>query len=114
MGPQNGIVGDDTNMTELPQTEVDNSQLKEMQKAAKFARSAEFKELKKHFQARIEFYDKYLPSGQAVGAQIADEKLAAMWVVANVIAGEFNSVINVYEQAIQYVKDAQTDGTPKQ
>lgn len=108
MGPQNGIVGNDANPTELPQTEVDDSQLKEMQKTAKFARSNEFKELKKHLLARIDFYQKYLPDGRAVGAQTADENLSAMWVVANVVAGEFNSIINVYEQAIEYVKDAAT------
>lgn len=103
-GPVNGIVGEE-NPTQLPEMEVDESQLKEMQRTAKFARTAEFKELKKHLEARIEFYQKYLPDGRAVGAQNADENLAAMWVVANIVAGEFNSIINVYEQAVEYVKD---------
>lgn len=110
MGPQNAIMGEES-PTELPKTQVDDSQLKELMKTAKFARSGEFKQLKQHFEQRKDFYTKYLPDGRAVAAQTADENLASMWVAANVIIGEFNAILNVYESAEQYVKDAKQNAT---
>lgn len=110
MGPQNVIVGND-NPTELPQTQTDDTQLKAMAKTAKFAKSAEFKELKTHFEARMDFYKQYLPDGRAVGAQPASVELANMWIVANCIVGEFNSIISAYEQAIEFVKEAKSSAS---
>lgn len=120
MTSQNGIIGDQElpieNPTELPQAAVDDSQLKELIKTAKFAKSAEYKQLKQHYLDRIDFYKKYLPDGRAVAATgtstsssvdgLTLEELGRMWVAANVIIGEFNAIMNVYEQAAQYVKDA--------
>lgn len=122
MTSTNGIIGDQDSMlespTQLPQPQIDDSQLKELQRTAKFARSNEYKELKAHYQARIDFYQKYLPDGRPVataGAQAGNgienmslEELGKMWLAANVIISEFNSIMNIYEQAAQYVKDAAT------
>lgn len=118
MGPQNGIVGND-NPTELPETKLDDSQLKIMAKTAKFARSSEFKELQQHFNQRIEFYQKYLPDGRAVGAGgsmmqqgidgLTLAEMGAMWVASNVIIGELKAIMSAYEQAIEFVKEAKAN-----
>lgn len=117
MGPQNGIVGDE-NPTQLPQAAQDDSQLKAMAKTAKFMRTQEYKELKEHFDKRIEFYQKYLPDGRAVGANgtmmqpgvsidgLSMAEMGAMWVAANVIIGELKAVMGAYEAAAEFVKEA--------
>lgn len=105
MGPQNGIMGEDS-PTELPDRQIDESQLAAMAKTARFSKTAEYKELKEHLEGRIDFYQKYLPDGRAIGAQDDMDKMAKMWVVANVLIGEFKAVIDAYEGAAQYVKDA--------
>lgn len=115
MGPQNGIVGQE-NPTQLPQAAQDDSQLKAMAKTAKFMRTQEYKELKEHFDKRIEFYQKYLPDGRAVGANgsmmqsgvegLSMAEMGAMWVAANVIIGELKAVMGAYEAAAEFVKEA--------
>jgi hypothetical protein len=104
MAGVNGIIGDDFN-TELPQTEVDDTQFNEMKKTARFIKTQEYKDLKAHFDARVEFYQQYLPNGKAIGAQEDTEKMGRMWMVANVIIGELKAVLLAYEQAAEYVKD---------
>lgn len=102
-GPQHGIVGDDS-VTELPETTIDENQLVDEQKAAKFSKTAEFKKLKEHLEDRIEFYQKYLPDGRAVVEEPAAE-LGNKWMIANAIIGEFTAVIAAYEEAAKVVQE---------
>lgn len=104
MGPQNGIVGNDY-PTELPQTQVDPNAMDEIAKAAKFSKTTEFKELKKHFESRIDFYKVYLPDGRPVITASMQDR-ADNWAIANTIIGEFQAVIDVYEKAAETLKDA--------
>lgn len=106
-GATNGIVGSDY-PTELPETQIDDSQLKEIQAAAAFAKSPQFEELKRHLNTRIEFYQQYLPDGRAVGAQPINEETTMMWVASNVIIGECKAIISSYEAAFDLVKDGTT------
>lgn len=110
MGPgaQNGIVGDEGNYgTDLPVSQSDDEAWNELQKTAKFSKTAEFKELKAHFKRRIAFYKKNLPGGQPV-KDVDPAVVGPMWIAANTIIDEFEAVISVYEQAAQAVKDENT------
>lgn len=100
MPAKNGVVGSDAFGVDLPRTELDEETTKEIQQAAKFAKSQDFKDLKAHLENRIAFYQTYLPDGRPVPAVDAD-KLAPMWIAANVIIGECRAIINGYEQAGQ-------------
>lgn len=104
MGPSNVIIGDQDSPVELPQTTVPYEAVAEVQNAAKYSKSAEFKKIKEHFAARVEFYKAYLPDGRAVGTLSADEA-AGYWVAATVIIGELQNVISAYEQAAEAVKE---------
>jgi hypothetical protein len=108
-GPQNGIVGGGGFGTDLPQTQIDDSQFAELQKTAKFSKTAEYKELKDYWDKKIAFYQTYLPNGKPVGgSHLSDAELGSRWREANVIIGEFEAMKGVYESAAQVVKDEAT------
>lgn len=104
MGPANGIVGDDAFGTDLPETTVPDEAVKEVQNAAKYSKSAEFKKIKEHFQNRVDFYKAYMPDGTPIATKPLAE-VSAYWVAANVIIGELENVIASYEQAAEAVKE---------
>lgn len=101
MSEQFGIVGNSFG-TDLPQAEVDKELLAEEKRKAKFSRTREFAALKAHLEERMDYYKAFLPSGEpVVGANVTPED----WKIANVIIGEFQAVINAYEQVAEAVKD---------
>lgn len=105
MGPQNGIISDSFGI-DLPQSDVDPNALNEVKNAAKFSKTKEFRELKKHLEGRIEFYQTYLPDGvPVVGMTKSMSELGEGWVVANALIGEFKAIIQAYERAAELVKD---------
>lgn len=106
MGPQNGLIGD-SSPVELPETQIDDTQFNEMQKTARFSKSKEYQDLKRYLEGRIEFYQQYLPNGQAIGAA-KPEDIPGAWVAANVIVGEMRAIMAVYEQAAEFIKDEST------
>lgn len=95
-GPQFGIMGDEDYGTELPQTEVPETDLAVERNAAKFSRTKEFKALKDHFETRIAYYQTFLPDGRAINQEIPT---GAEWQVANIVIAEFKAVIQAYEDA---------------
>lgn len=104
-GPQNAIIGEDANYgLDLPEAQTDDQAFAEIQKTAKFSKTAEFKALKDHLESRIEFYKTYLPGGQPLDA-IEPGKLGEFWAVADRIINEFRAVINAYEEAARTVRD---------
>ena len=112
MPAANGIIGGGgVAPQQVPQATADDSQLKELKSAAKFAKTTEYKEFKEHLQKRMDFYRTYLPDGRAIGAQPSNQELANMWVVANCIIGEFNAILNVYDNAADMVKEAEGNAT---
>lgn len=108
MGPQNGLLGDSGMEVDVPhQAPQDDASFEELKKTAKFSRTAEFKELKTHLQARMDFYKTYLPDGRAVvGGPMEPVELGYMWIAANVVIGEMQMIIDAYESAAKLVKDA--------
>lgn len=110
MGPANGIVGDGNFGIDLPEVEK-TDELAELRRVAKFAKSKEWKELKKHLESRIEFYQQYLPDGRNPLALSPESKIALGndWLIANGIIGEFKTLINLHEQAVEMLKDAATE-----
>lgn len=100
MGPENVIMGDG-NPLELPTTQVEEQQLNSEKNLAKFSRTAEFKKLKEALEAKIEYYQKYLPDGRPIATtEVSGED----WRIANIVIGEFQNIINVYETANESVQ----------
>lgn len=107
-GPANVIAGDMDQPTNLPTTEIPEALLEEEKKLARFSQSAEYKRLRDYMEARIEFFQKFLPDGTPVTKlnEADDEIIAAHWRVANIVIAEFRAVLAEYENAQQVVKDA--------
>lgn len=98
-GAQNAITEDYG--TELPQTQVEETDLNIERNAAKFSKTKEFQALKDHLKQRIKFYQTQLPDGKPVTeAKIED------WKVANLVIAEFQAVLDFYENARQVVENA--------
>lgn len=97
MNPNNALIGDMTGV-ELPQVPVDETAINELKKKAKYKRSKEYAELRAKAQARIEFYQHFLPSGQPIFAASFEEKEGA-WTLANIIIAEFEQLFGEHEQA---------------
>ncbi len=102
-GAQNGIVGDYSSV-DLPEVTPDDSFLNEEKKKAKYSRSAEFKQIKEYCEAKIGFYQTYLPNGAEVGLEVAPT--TEDWRVANRLIAEFKGLMNIYQTAADAVKDA--------
>lgn len=104
MGPANGIIGGNDFGMDMPETQAPEDAMAEITKAAKFSKTAEFKELKAYLEARIQYFQANLPGGQPV-SQVDPNVVGPMWVAADTVIREFQAVINVYESAAQQVKD---------
>lgn len=99
----NGVL--DEGGSHLPEAKVGPELLKEEKRLLKFVKSKEFKTLKEHFEARIKFYQQYLPDGRAI-TEASEEERGGLWVVANAIIGELENVIQSYEIAAESVKES--------
>lgn len=102
-GPQNAILGE-TYGTDLPETEMEETQLTEEKNKARFSKSKEYQVLKEHIEGRIAFYQVMLPDGREIG--LTTTPTPEEWMVANRVIAEFNAILNAYEQANQVVEDA--------
>lgn len=106
MGPKNAVMGDSTNYgTDLPNTEVPDEQMAELQKSAKFSKTKEFQVLKDHLEGRVAYYQSFLP-GNVPAENVPDDERGKYWAIANILIAEFRGIINSYEQAAQEIKDA--------
>ena len=104
-GPQNAPVGDGDEPMKMPETKVDEQQLIEEKKLAKYSQTAEFKRLKEYLEARVKFYQNYLPDGRKVDEASVNKTTGEMWVVANAIIGEINNILSEYERAKEVVDE---------
>jgi hypothetical protein len=114
-GAQNAIT-DDNFGTELPVTQIDDALLINERNMAKFSKTKEYRALKEYMEARIEFFQTYLPDGNSIngglsakGEQVPhldNKTIATYWRAANIVIGEFKSVLQAYEQAAEAVKNA--------
>lgn len=114
-GPAHAVVGDNDEPTSIPQTNVDAEALAEEKKLAKYSKTAEFKRLKEFMEARIQFYQRYLPNGQQVEGDPKDGPLTVSvpmgdmtpyWVAACIVTKEFQNVLNEYANAAEAVNAA--------
>lgn len=103
-GAKNAIVGDQDLPTALPETVVPESVLTLEKSMAKYSKSAEFKRLKEFMEARIEFYQRYFPSGQRV-QDIPEGERAVYWQAACIVVSEFENILADYAQARAAVED---------
>ncbi len=101
---QHGIIGDNYGI-DLPDVDIDKDELDEEKRMARFSKSKEFKKLKQIMQSRIDFYQKALPDGRPLTAAENMVERGQMWVVANVVIGEFNMILDAYENANEVVKE---------
>ena len=100
---QHGIIGDNYGI-DIPDMSFDKESLDEEKSMARFSKSKEFKRLKEIMQSRIDFYQKALPDGRPISAVDTVER-ANMWVIANAVIGEFNLILQAYENAKDATKD---------
>ena len=108
-GPANGVLGDQNLPDPGPQADpvqdpVVEEGRRELERAAKFAKTPEFQTLKDHLEKRIEFYQKYLPDGRNIMAQNPAE-LSYMWPAANAIIGEMQAIINGFSSAADSLRE---------
>ena|SRR5665213_1280062 len=103
-----GIIGDDSE----PNFDLPNDNLSqelafaELQKTARFSKSAEYKELSDYWDKRIQFYQTWLPNGDPVeGEKMNNGLLGERWRVANAVIREFIAMKAVYETAAEAVKE---------
>jgi hypothetical protein len=85
-------------------TQLSDEQLADEKHMATFSSTKEFKKIKEYFEARIEFYQKYLPDGRAIAGEVPSPE---QWAIANAIIGELNMITSTYLNAAEAVKDAQ-------
>ena len=110
-GPQNAVMGDSDEPTNLPVTEVPEEVLTEEKKMAKYAQSDEYKRLAEFMGARIKFYQDFMPNGRSIKeVSLQDWELAQSWKVANIVISEFQGVLDAYDRAQEAVKDAGRQG----
>jgi len=106
-GPQNAIVGDYDEPTQIPETQVDEDVLNESKKMARYSKSAEYKRLKEFLEARVSFYQNFLPDGRDIKEfQASEEIIALNWKIANAIIKEIKGILDAYAQAIEDVSNA--------
>lgn len=99
----NGIIGDETG-TGLPVAQIDEKELMIEKKMARYSKSSEYKRLKKHFEERIEYYQKFLP-GNIAPELVSEEERGKYWAVANIVITELQTVLDSYENAAEIVKE---------
>jgi uncharacterized FlgJ-related protein len=99
----NDVIQGDSFGTDLPRTQVDESLLTLEKNLAKYSKTKEFKALKEYMEARIAFFQTFMPDGKEVRWDVTPE-LGTKWVVANNVINEFKAVLNRYEQAAEVVK----------
>ena len=103
MGPNNGIIGDETGV-ELPSVTLSEDFLSEEKKMAKYSRSAEYKKIVAHFEERIAFYQGFLPDGRDIKEGVIPTP--EQWIIANALITEFKWVMNLFERSAEAVKEA--------
>lgn len=98
----NGLVGDGNYGTDIPQSQTpDEKDLSEEKKIAKYSKSKEFQRIKEYMQGRIDFYQKFLPTGEDVSSSVKPED----WVIANTLIKEFTVFTKSYDTIAQAVED---------
>lgn len=105
-GAQNAIT-DDNFGTEMPESTVDELALAAERNMARFSKTKEYKALKDYMEGRIEFFQKYLPTGKPLTTKNMDSANQD-WIIANTVIGEFKNVLQAYEQAAEAVRAAQS------
>jgi hypothetical protein len=103
-GPANAIIGDDYGM-DLPISQVEEQDLTAEKNAARFSKTKEYKILRDHLEARIAYYQNFLPGGTPI-LEVETTNLAVEWKVALAIIAEFKAIIAAYEQAKETVENA--------
>jgi hypothetical protein len=119
-GAQNAVVGDVPDITELPQTKVSDQDLQNEKNMAKFSKTKEFKVLKEHIEMRIKFFQGHFPNGTSINGGMKQDgtpipsptsaEVADYWRVANLVIGEFQAILDAYENAKKVVDDAARAG----
>lgn len=98
---QNGIIGDITG-ADLPEMVIDEKELTDEKKMARYSKTTEYKRIEQHFKERIAFYKTYLPDGREI-TSVDMAEAGQSWVVANTIIRELQNVLDSYEIAAEVV-----------
>lgn len=89
--------------TDLPIQKMDDEAKRQEMAITRLTESKEWKELRKHFESRKEFYAKFLPGGQDPKT-VSIEEAGKMWMVATSVIAELDAVIMTYEEIAKSVR----------
>lgn len=103
MQPDNVIMGDSTGI-ELPRAIPVEEDLSAEKNRAKFSKTKEWKQLKEHLEARVEFYQHMLPNGQEIALDVTPTP--EDWMVANRVIGELKLIISTYEGTAKVIDES--------
>jgi hypothetical protein len=104
-GPQNVPMGDISDISTLPSTQLPPELLLEEKQLARFSKTREFKKLKDYLEGRITFFQNNFPDGTPIAKETDHQKIVDYWRATNIVVGEFKALLDVYENANQVVKD---------
>jgi hypothetical protein len=102
MQPDNVIMGDSTGV-DLPKMQPNVNDLNEEKNMAKYSKTAEFKRIVEHCDARIAFYQQFLPDGRSV--DVGQIPTPEQWLIANTLIQEFNLLKGSYKLASDIVEE---------
>lgn len=104
---KNAVIGDVTDPMDMPVSKLPEEELVEEKKMARYSKTAEFKRLREFLEARVEFYQNYLPDGRVIKDVTGSaEALVVSWKAANAIVAELKNILNEYDRAREVVEDA--------
>lgn len=98
---QNGIIGDITG-ADLPEMVIDEKELTDEKKMARYSKTAEFKRIQEWCQLKIAQHQSYLPGNIPITA-ISDEERGKYWAVADMVITDLTELMNMYEIAAEVV-----------
>lgn len=103
--PSNAIIGD-AQPIQLPQMPDDQHEeaLLELRKKAKYSRSKEFAEIRERVEAKIVYYQCFLPGG-IPPENIPEEERGKYWGLANLLIKELREIIDPYTDAEELLKE---------
>jgi len=104
MEPNNILLGDVSNSTDLPVAEPLEDDLKEVRQMAAHTNTAEYQRLQEWATSKIEYYQRFLPGGLEV--DIDKTPTVEDWRVANRVINDLKEFMGAYDQAKAVADDA--------
>jgi hypothetical protein len=103
MQPSNVIMGDENSGIDLPEFQPPQEEIKEIRSMANHAKSPEYQRLVEWCEAKIAFYQGFMPNGLAIDKDYVPT--TEDWRVANRVIADLKEFMGVYEYAKEQAKE---------